>query len=200
MTKPLNTRETLLQKIKNSHDDQSWEEFTDYYQGYIYAVVLSMNINYHDTQDLVQAVLLKAWKSLPEFEYDPGKGRFRGWLTTVTKNTVKRFISKSSRQLENAEDSKKEELEDYLSQVSLPDIEEIAQREWETYISKMAWDNIENDLAENVRLSFERLMQGEPVRAIAQDLDFPENTIIVYKNRVQKRLFKEILRLEAELS
>lgn len=200
MSEPLNTRETLLQKIKNSRDDQSWEDFTDYYQGYIYAVILSMNINYHDTQDLVQAVLLKAWKSLPDFEYDPGKGRFRSWLTTVTKNTVKRFMHKKSRQLENADDSKKQDLEQYLGQVSLPDIEEIAQREWEAYISKLAWDCIKNDLAENVRLSFERLMKGEPVRSIANDLNFPENTIHVYKNRVQKRLFKEILRLEAELS
>ena len=200
MSEPLNTRETLLQKIKNSRDDQSWEDFTNYYQGYIYAVVLSMNINYHDTQDLVQAVLLKAWKSLPDFEYDPGKGRFRSWLTTVTKNTVKRFMYKKSRQLENADESKKEDLEQYLGQVSLPDIDEIAQREWEAYISKMAWDRIKDDLAENVRLSFERLMSGESVRSIATGLNFPENTIHVYKNRVQKRLFKEILRLESELS
>lgn len=200
MSEPLNTRETLLQKIKNSRDDQSWEDFTNYYQGYIYAVVLSMNINYHDTQDLVQAVLLKAWKSLPDFEYDPGKGRFRSWLTTVTKNTVKRFMHKKSRQLENADESKKEDLEQYLGQVSLPDIDKIAQREWEAYISKMAWDRIKDDLAENVRLSFEKLMAGDSVRSIAIDLEFPENTIHVYKNRVQKRLFKEILRLESELS
>ncbi|MCM8536038.1 MAG: RNA polymerase sigma factor [Lentisphaeraceae bacterium] len=200
MTEPLNTRETLLQKIKNSQDDQSWEEFTDYYQGYIYAVVLSMNINYHDTQDLVQSVLLKAWKNLPDFEYDPGKGRFRGWLTTVTKNTVKRFLHKKSRQLENSDDSKKEELEQYISGVSLPDIESIAQKEWEVYLSKMAWENIKDDLAENVRDTFLDFMSGTAVRDIAKKFGFPENTIHVYKNRVQKRLFKEILRLEAELS
>ena len=200
MAEPLNTRLTLLQKIKNSQDDQSWEEFVDYYQGYIYAVVLNMNINYHDTQDLVQAVLLKAWKNLPTFEYDPGKGRFRGWLTTVTKNTVKRFLQKKARQLENCENEKKEELQEYLSEVALPDIDDIAQREWEAYISKMAWENISIDLAETVRDVFERLMNGEKPKNIAEEFGFAENTVHVYKKRVQKRMFKEILRLEAELS
>ncbi|NQZ56032.1 MAG: RNA polymerase sigma factor [Lentisphaeraceae bacterium] len=200
MSKPLNTRVTLLQKIKDSHDEHSWEEFVNYYQGYIYAVILNMKINYHDTQDLVQAVLLKAWKNLPDFEYDPGKGRFRGWLTTVTKNTVKRFMLKKSKQLENVDGKKKEELECYLNDVGLSDIEEIARREWESYIAKLAWENISPELAESVTVVFERLMKGEAVRSIAQDLDFAENTIHVYKKRVQKRMVKEILRLEHELS
>ncbi len=200
MAEPLNTRFTLLQKIKNCQDDQSWEEFVNYYQGYIYAVVLNMNINYHDTQDLVQAVLLKAWKNLPSFEYDPGKGRFRGWLTTVTKNTVKRFLQKKARQLDSCEAEKKAELQQYLEEVSIPDIEDIAQKEWEAYISKMAWENISSDLAETVQLVFERLMNGEKPKDIAEDLGFAENTVHVYKKRVQKRMCKEILRLEAELS
>ena len=200
MSGPLNTRLTLLQKIKNCQDEQSWEEFVDYYKGYIYAIILNMNINYHDTQDLVQAVLLKAWKNLPEFEYDPGKGRFRGWLTTVTKNTVKRFLHKQSRQISNADEEKRKEFEQYLENVSLPDIDNIAQREWEAYISKMAWQNISEDLADTVRTVFEHLMNGEKPREIAQKYDFAENTVHVYKKRVQKLMFKEILRLEAELS
>jgi len=200
MSGPLNTRLTLLQKIKNCQDEQSWEEFVDYYKGYIYAIILNMNINYHDTQDLVQAVLLKAWKNLPEFEYDPGKGRFRGWLTTVTKNTVKRFLHKQSRQLNNADENKRKEFEEYLENVSLPDIDNIAQREWETYISKMAWENIALELADTVKAVFEELMNGQKPRDIAQKYDFAENTVHVYKKRVQKLMFKEILRLEAELS
>ena len=200
MSGPLNTRLTLLQKIKNNQDEQSWEEFVDYYKGYIYAIILNMNINYHDTQDLVQAVLLKAWKNLPEFEYDPGKGRFRGWLTTVTKNTVKRFIHKQSRQLNNADENKRQEFQEYLDNVSLPDIENIAQREWEAYISKMAWENIAGELAETVRLVFQDLMDGMKPREIAQRYEFAENTVHVYKKRVQKLMFKEILRLESELS
>jgi len=200
MAEPLNTRVTLLQKIKNCQDESSWEDFVDYYQGYIYAVVLSMNINYHDAQDISQAVLLKAWKNLSSFEYDPGKGRFRGWLTTVTKNTVKRFMRKKSKLLENAQGQKKNELECYLNDVGLSDIEEISKREWEAYIAKRAWDNIKPELAESLALVFEKLMAGEAVRDIAQEFDFAENTVHVYKKRVQKRMFKEILRLEAELS
>ena len=43
-------------------------------------------------------------------------------------------------------------------------------------------------------------MNGEKPKHIAEEFGFAENTVHVYKKRVQKRMFKEILRLEAELS
>ena len=32
------TRETLLAKLKNKHDDASWEDFVYYYKSYIYII------------------------------------------------------------------------------------------------------------------------------------------------------------------
>ena len=73
MADEYSTRQTLLQRLKNQQDDRSWEEFVFYYQRYIYAIISNMNLPHHDCEDLVQAVLLKAWKILPGFQYDPGK-------------------------------------------------------------------------------------------------------------------------------
>ena len=39
-----NTRQTLLAKIKNNHDESSWADFTYYYQQYIYNIVRKMNM------------------------------------------------------------------------------------------------------------------------------------------------------------
>jgi DNA-directed RNA polymerase specialized sigma24 family protein len=47
-----------------------------------------MNMNPHNREDLLQDIMLKAWKALPNFPYDERRGRFRGWLATVTKNTA----------------------------------------------------------------------------------------------------------------
>ena len=72
-----NTRVTLLEKIRDRHDETSWEDFVYYYKQYIYVVVRGMNLNHHDAEEIVQMVLLKVWDKLPEFNYDSEKGRFR---------------------------------------------------------------------------------------------------------------------------
>ena len=71
------TRETLLERIKNPLDESSWEDFVRYYQPFIYGVVRGMRIPHHDAEEIVQTILLKAWKKLPDFEYDRARGRFR---------------------------------------------------------------------------------------------------------------------------
>ncbi len=70
------TRESLLEKVKDQTDEQSWEDFVYYYSPFIYSVIRGMNISHHDAEEIVQMVLLKSWNKLPEFEYNRGKGRF----------------------------------------------------------------------------------------------------------------------------
>ena len=62
------TRETLLAKIKNRHDDDSWEDFVYYYKSYIHIICRKMNVSFHDTEEIVQKVLIIAWKKLPNFQ------------------------------------------------------------------------------------------------------------------------------------
>ena len=55
-----------------------------------------MGLSPEDSEDLRQAVLLKLWKKLPDFEYDDSR-RFRSWLATVTRNTVVDYVRGASR-------------------------------------------------------------------------------------------------------
>ena len=64
------TRETLLEKIRNRHDEASWEDFVFYYRQYVYIIWRGMNVNHHDSEEIVQKVMMKACDKLPELEYD----------------------------------------------------------------------------------------------------------------------------------
>ena len=114
---------------------------------------------------------------LPDFNYEPDKGRFRYWLSRIAKYTVSNHIRKFIRRSELDE---KLEIPTSLS----PEVEEISDREWKIFISKMAWDNIKDDLTENARLSFEALMEGESFDSISERLDMPKNTISVNKKEL----------------
>ena len=87
----------------------------------------------------------------------------------------------------------------YLEKVSLPEIEEIAESEWRTYIANLAWENISPDLHENAAKCFKLFNEGVEVAEIAKQLDIVEGSVYVYKKRVEQKLIKEIKSLEEDL-
>lgn len=200
MGNSLNTRQTLLIRIRNQHDEKSWEEFIVYYQNYVFAVVNNMNISHHDAEDIVQTVMLKSWEKLPEFEYSTHKGRFRGWLATVTRNAVSNFLRKKKWELNNLDnpeiDSKAQE---YLNGISLPEIEQISKREWKLYIAGLAWKNVKKQLSEESTEAFIMLADDVPPQEVSKKMGIPIDSLYVYKARIKKRLCQEIKHLEDEL-
>ena len=106
-----NTRQSLLLRLKDNQDEASWEEFVATYQNYILSIIRNLKVDNHDAEDLLQSILLKLWKTLPTFEYNPGKGQFRYWLGRVTKNDVFKFFHKKNRRKESfSEEEEQKEL------------------------------------------------------------------------------------------
>ncbi|EDM26958.1 probable extracytoplasmic function alternative sigma factor [Lentisphaera araneosa HTCC2155] len=186
------TRQTLLQKIKDTHSEDSWNEFVEIYRPYIYHVIKTFGVKTDEIEDFVQNTLIICWKKLPGFNYEPDKGRFRYWLSRIAQYSVNNHIRKFNRRAELDEE--------IIIPTSLsPEIEEISDKEWKVFISKMAWDNIKDNLSEIARLSFSALMDGESMDSISERLAIPKNTISVNKKRISPKMFKEIQRLQREL-
>lgn len=191
------TRETLLEKIKNKHDDKSWEEFVFYYRKYIYIICRRMKLNHHDAEEVVQQVLLYSWNKLPEFVYDEKK-KFRGWLCQMSVNFVKNFY-KRIKNHNNKISKVSETIIPDDPDCTTPDIEKIAEEEWNLYITTMAMMNIKYSFSEKVMDIFEKLIKGGTPTTISEETGIPPNTISVYKKRVTAKLSAEINRLNHEI-
>ena len=196
MSKPLNTRQTLLLKIRDQYDDSAWEEFIKFYRPYIYRVIQNLQVNTSDREDVIQEVMLIAWKKLPEFEYDNSKGRFRSWLCTVARRTFIAMEDKK-RKGEVFEDSL---INEQLTQGIDCEIEELSRKEWQRHVAEMAWHNVSKKFDTQVTEAFKRLASGEKGEDVAQELGLSQNSVYVYKKRVQAALQKEIAYLDDELS
>ena len=184
----LNTRVTLLIRLRNKYDNDSWEEFTNYYSSYVYAVLKGMGVDFSELDDMKQHILLKLWQNLPEFEYQPEKGSFRSWLCTVIRRTVYNYF----RDKKNTSELKSEDIVN-------AEVDKIADREWMLHIASLAWDNIAEDFSDTVKETYVRLSNGENADDIAQVLKISRGSVYVYKERVQKALRKEVRRLNTEL-
>ena len=196
MSKPLSTRQTLLFKIKNQYDESAWDDFIRFYRPYIYRVIQNLNVNSSDREDIIQEIMLTSWKKLPEFEYDTSKGRFRSWLCTVARRTVFAFQDKKNKSAYFEDEVLSEELSSGVD----AEVEDLSQREWERHIADMAWKNISEKFDSQVLEAFKKLASGQKGEQVAEELGLSQNSVYVYKKRVQAALQKEIAYLDDELN
>lgn len=193
------TRVTLLDKLRDNHDDAAWADFAYYYRSYIYNIARRMNLGHDDANEIVQLVLLKSWDKLGDFNYDSEKGRFRGWLCRVTGNVIRNYFRDQKKRYVSIEEYKTDDGQDFLEQFTQPEIEKIADEEWEEYIPKLAWKNICGKFEENARKTYELFLEGKTPGDIAAKLKISKNTVYVHKNRIREKLLPEIRRLKNEL-
>ena len=195
MTDYDHTRQTLIERIRDQHNELAWEEFVSTYESYIYAIIRRMGISAEDSKDIHQDVVLSLLKKLPEYRKNPNT-RFRGWLSTVTSNAVKYFIRSSvnkSKKLDRFENILKD-LED-----SSTEIESIAEEEWELFIAEKALNNVKEAFSGRGIEVFQLSLKGHSVEEIASSVRIEESYVYQLRARVKKSLTKEIARLKEQL-
>ena len=193
------TRHTLLERIRDPHDADAWQEFMEFYQGYIYTIIRSMNIKPHDAEDILQQINIKLWKNLPDHMHLSEKGRFRAWVATVSKNTVISFIKKQQTRITKLEHYKKEDALHYLNSIKLPEIDNIAQKEWEVFLSNSALENISSKFTAQAIQAFELHIEGIGTAEIAKKIKVSRDSVYKYISRVKLRFIDEINYLKNEL-
>ena len=127
----LETRSSLIQRLKATINGESWEEFFHTYWELIYNVARRAGLSEADAQDIVQETVLKVHNSLDRFEYNRKRGTFKGWLRTVTRSRLNDFFKKQQRRpaLNQPLEAAGDELQN-LEDPEGPEIEKIWDEEW----------------------------------------------------------------------
>jgi RNA polymerase sigma factor (sigma-70 family) len=198
MSEQYQTRQTLIQRIQKDHDEESWDDFVRIYRPYIYAIIRNMNVSADDVDDLVQQVCLKVWKNISGMDLTASH-RFRSWLSSVAINCTRDYFRKAARDAARVEKAVEDESVDYLRAVDRPDIERIAQREWEIHLTNRAMENIEPLFTPQTVEVFLLSLEGMSAKAIAEKMGLQLNAVYYQKNRFKRRLVQEIAHLRQEL-
>jgi len=78
------TRRTLLSRLKDWNDQQSWKEFFDTYWKLIYQTAIKAGLTDAEAQDVVQETMISVCKKMPEFKYRAEASSFKSWLLQLT--------------------------------------------------------------------------------------------------------------------
>lgn len=187
------TRMTLIQRVKNRLDDKSWEEFARWYEPYIKAIAYKTGVPLPHIDDLCQDILLRVWKSIENFEYNPEKCKFRTWLTTVSRNQIYTFFGREKKKQNDVE------VNEEILGPEEAELDEIIEKEWQTYIVKLAIEKVRESFSDKVVDIYLAFQNGQTVDAIAQKYEVSESSVYVYNKRVKAVVTREIVLLVNDL-
>jgi RNA polymerase sigma-70 factor (ECF subfamily) len=201
MTPPTetSTRATLLLRLRDAEDRQAWEAFVDRYAPMIFHWCRRYGLQDSDAADVTQDVLIKLVRVMREFEYDPARGTFRGWLKTVTSNTLRDVLqgwkhmergSGDTRQLRQLAGIQQPQALDALSK----EIESQHERELLAAAEQRVRARVKPNTWKAYRLT---AVDGQRAADVAGQVDMTVAEVYVAKSRVVKMLRAEIQKLDS---
>ena len=79
------TRWSLIGRLKDWDDQESWRQFFDTYWKLIYGVAMKSGLTHTEAQDVVQETVISVSKNMKDFKADTAFGSFKSWLLNLTR-------------------------------------------------------------------------------------------------------------------
>jgi RNA polymerase sigma factor (sigma-70 family) len=202
------TRSSLIGRLKDVTDQQSWNEFNDFYGKLIFGFATKAGLNRDEAQEVVQETLISAVKHLPQFQYEPAKCSFKTWLLNLSHWRVQNQLRKrnapsaprhrvSSRR-NAAEDETRTPTVERLADPAASKLEALWDTEWQTTILEEACNRVKTQVDSKQWQIFDLYALKEwSVREVAKALNVSAGRVYLSKHRVSALLKKEIQRIES---
>ena len=181
-------------RIRDARDREAWGQFVEIYAPLVYDLARRRGLQDADAADLTQEVLRSVSGAIGRLDYDPGRGTFRSWLFTVTRNAINTFFESQRRVPRGSGDSS---VQAWLENQAGPD-EESA--EWDREYQRRVLDYA----TEQVRLGFEEAtwqafaqtaLEGKPAKDVAAGLGMTVGAVYIARSRVLSRIKDEVRKL-----
>jgi RNA polymerase sigma-70 factor (ECF subfamily) len=179
------TRASLLIRLKDPADRQAWDEFHERYAPMIRG--WCRHWFPRETDDMAQEVFTRLIKSLQAFEYEPGKGRFRGYLKTVTHRLMADLKERRAHAPMSGDEERlieieaRQDLQDRLAAMFDLDLLEQAKERVRNRVEDRTW-----------RVYVETAEQGRKPAEVARDLGMKVGAVFQAKHSVITQLRQEV--------
>ncbi len=182
---------TLLQRLRDAPDEESWRRFVDLYAPLIRGWLRRYAVHEQDAEDLAQEVLAVVVRQLPQFEHNQNNGAFRNWLRVVSVNQL-RALWRSRRGQAVAGDSRVEQMLDQLDDPR-SSLSQLWNQQHDQHIAHRLMAMIEPQFEAKTWQAFRRVaLDGQKAATVAAELDMSVNAVLLAKSRILSRLRQEL--------
>ena len=194
------TRQSLLARLKNWDDQTSWLDFFAKYWRLIYSVARRAGLYEDEAQEAVQETIIAVCKAIGSFEYDPHRCRFRSWLLLLTHHQIARLLHKRLAHLDRTPFLEEREAVSTNSEAALgSELERIWDEEWEKNLVAAATEHVKRQVkVKHFQIYDLHVLQGWPVRRVAQTLNVSVALIYMTKHRVGRLMRRAVQAIEQQ--
>ena len=200
------TRRTLLSRLRNLDDQESWRTFFDLYWRLLYNVARKSGLDDPGAQEIVQETVIAVARKMPEFRYDPTRGTFRQWLLRITRRRIIDHLRRIYRQPPKAEVAPEslDEAEEHASAItdqSASAIDAAWNEEWEKSTFDAALARVRTAINPRHFQVFDYCVLKEwPASKVAATLGLNAAQVYLAKHRVAQAMKRAVRRINAERS
>ena len=200
---PIPTRYTLLSRLEDRDDQDSWKDFFDTYWRLICSVAVKSGLTEAEAQEVVQETIISVARDIQKFKRDRALGSFKGWLRNIIRWRVADQLRKRTR-------ASWGDASQTGADLPRPDVAEIPdpadsaaesvwEEEWQSNLLKAAMETIKSRVKEEHYQIFDLyVIQQWPVRQVGRALRVNVGLVYLVKYRMSALLKKEIRRLEEQ--
>jgi RNA polymerase sigma factor (sigma-70 family) len=199
------TRDSLLSRLKDRDDHESWQDFFNTYWKLVYGVAVKAGLTDQEAQEVVQETVITVARRIPEFRYDPEVCSFKTWLLNLTRWRIVDQLRK--RKPDAAFKRRKSEgtpRTSTIERVADPggmDLERVWDEEWEHYIFEAAIERVKKQVSpEQFQIFALRVFKEWPVMKIARELEVSVGQVYLAKHRISALIRKQVKELEKKMT
>lgn len=186
------TRSSLLTRLKDLEDRESWLQFFESYWRLIYNVGLKCKLTHEESQDIVQETIVRVAENIHKFQQKDGKGTFKAWLRTIARSQ----IAMMWRNRKHRPDSRIQPEANPEMICTESELEVIWDEEWNKNLVHSALTKLkQNNRARHYQIFHAYVMQEMSAGRVAKMLDVSVSQVYVIKHRLAKQFEAELTKL-----
>lgn len=193
----LETRATLLIRLRDASDQDAWRLFASIYTPLVYRYALKNGLQDSDAADVAQETMCKVVRVIRDFDYDPHRGSFRGWLFTLVRNSLRKRYHQSKHQAIGSGDT---HVQIMLQQSPDPNAHSDSdwEREYELWLFHKVARSVQGEFQSKTWDAFwKTTVDGQEIAAVAKELSMSLGSIYIARSRVLARIRYEIQKIES---
>jgi len=188
----LKTRRSLLSRLRNLDDQESWRAFFDLYWQMLYKVARRAGLSEADAEDVVQETVVAVARQMPRFQYDAARGTFKGWLFRIVGRRVTDHLRRLYRQPRREElpldpEPEEDDSEPGLSGEAAGEIGVAWEQEWEQAVLEAAVARVREQTNPKHFQVFDCCVRlGWPTAKVAATLGLSAAQVYLARHRVSR--------------
>jgi RNA polymerase sigma-70 factor (ECF subfamily) len=193
MNESLDTKRSLIVKLRDPADTVAWCEFVAIYEPFVHQLARRKGLQDADVRDLCQEVFRAVAGAVDR--WDPERGGFRVWLSRIARNLLINFMTRKQWQFRGSGSTSVQELLE-AQPANDPTATAFFEAEYRKHLFRWAAEEIRGQFAPATWQAFwQTAVEARPPNEVAAELGLSIGAVYIARSRILSRLRRRIEQL-----